>query len=93
MRIFDTDKSQTLVDVVHDLRQPLSTIETSVFMLNSLLRDAPPAAQQQLRIIERQIAVASGILHRASLEVRCANAQDSGTRPLEFTNSHSASVT
>ena len=93
MRTFETDEAQAfLVNVVHDLRQPLSVIETSTFVLNSLLRGAPLEAHEQLRIIERQVAVAAGILHEAAAELR-ARAQDTRADRLEFTNTHTAVVT
>ncbi len=93
MRTFDTGAEDLLVDVVHDLRQPLSNIEASTFVLNSLLRGAPPQAQQQLRLIERQVALASDILHGVTADIDRARAQRTEAGSLELTNSHTAAVT
>ena len=94
MRTFEIDESEDLlVDVVHDLRQPLGNIETSTFILNSLLSGASPEAHEQLRLIGRQVAIAAGILHEATAQLRRFRAQRAETDSLEFTNSQAAAVT
>jgi hypothetical protein len=50
-----------LSQTVHDLRQPLSTIETCVFCLRSML-PSDPEIEQYLARIECQIYEASRIL-------------------------------
>ena len=94
MRTFEINESEELlVDVVHDLRTPLGNIETSSFILNSLLPGASPEAREQLRLIERQVAIASGILHEATVQMRRLRAQRAEADSLEFTNSQAAAVT
>ena len=56
---------EVLAALVHDLRQPLSTMEYSVSYLQILLGDAPEAVRQQLRVIERQIDLAAGMISEA----------------------------
>jgi signal transduction histidine kinase len=82
-----------LIDVVHDLRQPLSTIETSAFILQSLLPDAPARIREHLDLIERQVALASRILHEAGTGVIRARVHRAERENLEFTKSATAVVT
>jgi signal transduction histidine kinase len=48
--------------LVHDLRQPLSTIQNCASYLELVLPEASPAAQAQLRMIERQVEEADSLL-------------------------------
>lgn len=64
-----TESEKTLAVLVHDLRQPLSTLEYSVSYLQILLGDAPEAVRQQLRVIERQIDLAAGMISDAATAV------------------------
>jgi hypothetical protein len=59
-----------LINVVHDLRQPLSTIENSAFLLRLLLTDAAPQVVEQIRVIERQTALAARALTETVAEFR-----------------------
>jgi signal transduction histidine kinase len=65
-----SDPEEVLARLAHDLRQPLGTIETSVFCINLLLGQERAAVQEQLRIIERQVAQAVRILNEAVAEAR-----------------------
>lgn len=53
---------QLLKNLVHDLRQPLSNIETSVYCLSLHLRAADPQTREQLRAIEHQVERAAALL-------------------------------
>ncbi len=64
------DPEEFLARLVHDLRQPLGTIETSAYCLNLLLGQEHTAAREQLRIIERQVAHAVRLLNEAAAETR-----------------------
>ncbi|HTS26555.1 MAG TPA: hypothetical protein VMH81_11820 [Bryobacteraceae bacterium] len=55
---------------MHNLRQPLGTIETSVCVLNLLLRDARGEVPEHLRVIERQVELAARTLDEAAAELR-----------------------
>jgi signal transduction histidine kinase len=59
-----------LMDCVHDLRQPLTTIETSVFVLSLLLADSTGKVPEQLRTIERQVELAARTLDQAVTQLR-----------------------
>jgi len=59
-----------LADCIHDLRQPLGTIETSVFMLHRLIGNGGGAAPGHLHTIERQIEQAVRTLEEALVEMR-----------------------
>ena len=74
-----SDPEEFLARLVHDLRQPLGTIETSVFCINLLLRQEHAGVQEQLRIIERQVAHAARILNEAAAETRQRRAPDAKT--------------
>ena len=65
-----SDSEQIVARLAHDLRQPLGTIETSVFCINLLLGQERAAVQEQLRIIERQVCHAVHILDQAVAETR-----------------------
>ena len=65
-----SDPEEFLARLVHDLRQPLGTIETSAYCLNFLLGQEHAAAREQLRIIERQVAHAARILNEAAAKTR-----------------------
>jgi signal transduction histidine kinase len=65
-----SDPEEFLARLVHDLRQPLGTIETSAYCLNFLLGQEHTAAREQLRIIERQVAHAVRLLNEAAAETR-----------------------
>lgn len=67
MRSTDTsDSEQLLKNLVHDLRQPLGNIETSIYLL---LRTANPQTREQIRIIEHQVERASALLSEAAAEL------------------------
>lgn len=63
------DSEQLLKNLVHDLRQPLGTIETSVYYLGLILRSADPLAQEQIRTIEHQVERAAALLNAAVAEM------------------------
>ncbi len=89
----DPPAEAVLIDIIHDLRQPLSTIETSAFILRSLLPQAPPEVRQQLQLIERQVALASRLLVDARTRARPAVQRTAEGDSLEFTKSATAAVT
>ena len=74
-----SDPEEFLARLVHDLRQPLGTIETSAYCMNLLLGEEHAAAREQLRIIERQVAHAARILNEAAAETRQRRAPDAKT--------------
>lgn len=81
------------MNVVHDLRQPLGNIEISSFLLHRILHDADDHVCQHLRIIERQIDMASRILSEAAAEMNRARCQATEAESLAFTKSETAAVT
>ena len=82
-----------LMGCVHDLRQPLGTIETSVYVLNLLLGDVPSHVIEHLRTIERQVEVAARTLDDAVAELRRLRAHRTEVESLDFTKSETAAVT
>jgi signal transduction histidine kinase len=74
-----SDPEDLVARLAHDLRQPLGTIETSVFCVNLLLGKGHIAVEEQLRIIERQVADAVRILNAAVAETRDRRAQPEKT--------------
>ena len=60
---------QLLIDLIHDLAQPLGNIETSAFCLDRSIEPHHPRAQEYLRMIQEQVDKASSLLAAASAEL------------------------
>jgi signal transduction histidine kinase len=88
-------KSEELVvDLVHELRQPLSTLEYSSCYLQMLLGEAQEAVQEQLRIIQQQIDLATRMLSEAAARIPRPEFQRAATgESLDLTKSETAAVT
>ena len=83
-----------LVDLVHDLRQHLGNIETSVYCLGMVSDSAQTRAHGYLRTIEQQVAHAESRLSDAGAALTRLRAQRSeGAESLAFTKSTTAAVT
>ena len=67
--IAEIETELLLKNLVHDLRQPLSTIETSAYFLNLLLGDGHERAHEQLHTIEHQVDRAAALLSQAVAEL------------------------
>jgi len=70
-----TTYEDLLNGLVHDLRQPLGNIETSIFYLDLVLDHPSGRVREQLCAMERQVAQAAGLLHRAAEELRASRSQ------------------
>ena len=75
-----------LINLIHDLRQPLGNIEGTTYCLTSLLQSADARIRDQVRLIERQVERAEQILAAASAELARSGVQ---RREIEVTNSAS----
>jgi signal transduction histidine kinase len=85
---------ELLVDLVHELRQPLSTLEYSACYLQMLLSEAQGTVQQQLRILQQQIDFATRLLSEAAARIPRAEIQRTvDGDSLDLTNSETAAVT
>jgi signal transduction histidine kinase len=87
---------EILHELIHDLRQPLGNLETSVFYLDLVLDHPAPRVREQMRAMERQLAEAIELLHQATEELRTLRGQRGGTvapESLPLTNSATAVVT
>jgi len=87
------ESEELMIDLVHELRQPLSTLEYSSCYLQMLLGEAQESVQQQLRIIQQQIDLATRLVDEAAvriprLETQCATAGKS----LDFTASEAVAI-
>ena len=60
---------QVLADLIHDLAQPLGTIETSAYCLDLQIDPQNARAQQYLAIIRQQVAQAAAMLAAAAAEI------------------------
>lgn len=90
--IVEIETEILLKNLVHDMRQPLSTIETSTFYLNLLLGEANDRAHEQLRAIEHQVERAAALLSQAVAELhRLHECPADESRPL--TKETTATVT
>ena len=59
-----------VMDLVHDMRQPLGNIETSAYCLNLLTDPEQVRVRQHLRVIEQQVERAAALLAEAAAELR-----------------------
>jgi signal transduction histidine kinase len=84
---------QVLVDLIHDLSQPLGNIETSAYCLERALDTASPRAQEHLRLIRHQVEQARVMLVAATAELARARASriDSVDPVAEFAMTAAAS--
>ena len=83
-----------LIDLVHDLRQNLGIIETSVYCLKLLSDSAQTRTLDYLRTIEQQVARADRRLSDAGAEMSRLRAQPAaGDEVLVLTNSVTSAVT
>ena len=89
-----TTSDEILSSLVHDLRQPLGNIETSVFHLDLVLNHPAGRVRDQLHTIELQVARATRLLHDAAAKLRRIEGQRAaGDGPADRTKSASAAVT
>jgi signal transduction histidine kinase len=94
-----TSCDEILRTLIHDLRQPLGNVETGIFYLELVLDSPSDRVREQMQMMERQVAQAAQLLHRASEELREQRTQrtiDGGTgvpESLPFTKSATAAVT
>jgi signal transduction histidine kinase len=87
---------EILNSLVHDLRQPLGNIETSIFYLDLVLARPSVRAREQLRTMEHQVARVTQLLQRAAEDLRSMRTQDSAASTeasFNLTKSASAGVT
>ena len=79
-----------LANLIHDLRQPLGNIETSMWCLSSLTGRTDPRVCDQVAIIERQLAAAERMLTSAAAELNRMRVQRAEAAVnLEVTNAAS----
>jgi signal transduction histidine kinase len=90
-----SEPEELLARLVHDLRQPLGTIETSAYYMNLLLGQEQAPARQQLRIVERQVDLAARMLNEAAAELRHLRSQraDAAPQNRDATKPETAAVT
>jgi signal transduction histidine kinase len=65
---------QVLVDLIHDLAQPLSAIQNGTYCLEFHVDPQNPRAQEVLRILQHQVERANAILSAAAADIRNAAA-------------------
>jgi signal transduction histidine kinase len=88
-----TASQESVADLIHDLRQPLSTIEYSACYLQMLLAEAGAAVQEQLRLIQRQLDHAAMLLDAASTASRPDDQRTAAGESFDLTKSETAVVT
>lgn len=91
--MYQLDAEQLLINLVHDLRQPLGIIETSAYCLNRSSDRSESRTAEHLRVIERQADAASALLNEVAAELRRRRAQAASTESLPLTKSATAVVT
>ena len=94
-----TYSEELLHSLIHDLRQPLGNLETSLFYLDLVLDHPSSRVREQMQAMERQVAQAAHLLQHATEELRALRDQrptDEGAiepESLLFTKSAIAAVT
>ncbi len=87
---FANSSEAALANLIHDLRQPLGNIESSVWCLTALELSADPRIREQVGIIERQVEEAERLLTAAAAELTRARVQRAeAAANLKVTNSAS----
>ena len=87
---FPNASEAALANLIHDLRQPLGNIETSMWCLSSLTASADLKVREQVAIIERQVEAAELLLAAAAAELNRSRVQRAeAAANLEMTNSAS----
>jgi len=87
---FPNSTEAALANLIHDLRQPLGNIETSVWCLSSMIDSPDPRIREQIALIERQAEAAGRMLAAAAAELSRARVQRAEAAvTLEMTNSAS----
>lgn len=87
------DPEELLAELVHDLRQPLGNIQTSAFYMDLLLHHPEGPVQEQLHLIEQQVAAAARLLAEAAAQLRRQRPQPMAAESLVRTNSATVGVT
>lgn len=88
------DSSDLMAELVHELRQPLGTLEYSACCLQILLGESQGAVQQQLRVMQQQIELATHLLSEAAARLPHSNLQRVGAaESLDLTKPETAAVT
>lgn len=72
---FPNASEAALANLIHDLRQPLGNIETSMWCLSSLTGSADPKVREQVALIERQVEAVELLLASAAAELNRARVQ------------------
>ena len=75
MQSSKNNEEEILRTLVHDLRQPLGTVETSIFCLDLMLEHPSGRVREQLCAMERQVAEATQLLEGAVEKLRSLRAQ------------------
>ena len=88
-----TEFEELFTSLIHDIRQPLNTIENSASYLKLLLGESGGAVDEQLRLIERQVDVAAHMLAEASARMRPQAQRAVAGDSLDLTKSQTAVVT
>ena len=88
-----TESDELFASLVHDLRQPLNTIQDSASYLKLVLGDCGEMVQEQLRLIERQVDLAAHMLAEVSARMRMPPQCAGSVENLDLTKSETAAVT
>jgi signal transduction histidine kinase len=83
-----------LANLIHDLRQPLSNLESTTYCLASLTESCGVRVTDQVRVMERQVEQAEMLLTQAAAEMSRLRAQRQAEAvSIDFTNATRAGVT
>jgi len=92
MQFTEHDSEELLARLVHDLRQPLSTIENSVYYTQLMLGPEQAREREQLRVIEQQVDHAALLLSEAAAELTRLRSQRAAETSFSRTNAMTAGV-
>lgn len=86
------DAEDLLTKLIHDLRQPLSTIENSAYLTQILLDSEQDRAREQLGLIQNQVDRAANLLSAAVIELVRIRSQRAAETDRSRTNAVTAAV-
>jgi signal transduction histidine kinase len=82
-----------LINLVHDLSQPLTTIQLSAQLLRTKMAGTGAQVDEYIEIVQRQAALAERILSEFTSAVLSRRDQQAQAESLSFTNAETAAVT
>jgi signal transduction histidine kinase len=90
----DSPQAEDLLrGVLHNLRQPLSALEVTAYLLNRSMQDGKTPDRDHLLSLQRQVERASRIVSQAANDLHRLQTQRAEAENFSLMKSHTAEVT